>query len=102
MPDKPSNRAADFRFVFANTLGFQVSDNDMRLIFSIDEGGGVDNSLEQVGVAMTFRTAKLLGEMLRLILEVHETRTGETVPLNAEKLAPIMEELRRVTNASNE
>jgi len=35
------NRAPDFRFIFSNTIGFGFSDNDAKIMFSIDEGNGL-------------------------------------------------------------
>jgi hypothetical protein len=79
-------RSADFRFVFTNTLGFQFSDNDARIIFSIDEGNGVDGALDQVGVAMTHKTLKLLGAIVHEMLEHYETSSGVKIPVDQDKI----------------
>ena len=87
------NRSPDFRFIFANVLGFQFSDNDLRLLFAIDEGEGVETALEQVGVVMTHKTAKLLGRTLIEIITNYEAKTGSIIPLDPDKLKGIQDML---------
>lgn len=95
------NRSSDFRFIFTNVLGVQFSDNDLRLLFAIDEGDGVDSAFEQMGVAMTHKTAKLLGHMLVEIIASYEARTGVAVPLDADKIADVRSSIEAATLASS-
>ena len=93
-------RSHDFRFIFANVLGFQFSDNDLRLLFGVDEGGGIENALEQIGVAMTHRTAKILGQTLTEIIADYESKTGTVIPIEAEQMQGIREILDGATPSS--
>lgn len=90
------NRSSDFRFIFANVLGFQFSDNDCRILFAIDEGGGVENALEQIGVAMTHKTAKLLGQTLSSIVADFEVKSGNVITLDPAKIQELSKVLEKV------
>lgn len=79
------NRAPDFRYIFANTLGFAWSDNDCKLIFGIEEGEGPENALEQVGIVLTHKTAKLLANHMLTIISGYEAHTGQEIPYDTEK-----------------
>lgn len=86
-----ANRAPDFRHLFANTIGFAWSDNECRLTFGLEDGGGPDNAYEQVAINMTHRTAKILALHLGTVIEIYERNTGVEIPFDADKLVKIRE-----------
>jgi hypothetical protein len=81
-------RAPDFRFYPANSLSFAFSDNDARIVFGLEEPGSVD-PYEQVGVVMTHRTLKLLGELINETIEQYESSRGETIFFDPTKLGSL-------------
>lgn len=96
------NRTTDFRYFFANTLGLAWSDNDCKLIFGVDEGGGAESTLEQTGVIMTHKTAKLLSMHLTAIIKGFEEHSGQEIPFDADKqesLRVSLEEANRAASA---
>lgn len=91
------NRASDFRYLFANAFGVAISDNDCRVIFGIEEGGGPDEMHEQLAVAMTLKTAKMLAAHLSKIIVHIEKASGTEIPLDLEKIAKLEEVLEATT-----
>ena len=71
----PKNtKSKDFHIVFTNALGFQFTGSEMIIRFSVikniaDENDGVE---EQVAVAMTASTAKVLMHALQQIISSYE------------------------------
>lgn len=93
----PNSRSQDFRFVFANSIGFAFTDNESRVLFGINEDAASDDSiLEQVGVVMTHKTLKLLGTLINEMIGHYERTTGNEIPIDQGKL----EEIRRVIESS--
>ncbi len=88
-----SNRAADFRWYPASSLGFSFSDNDARIIFGVDDPQGPDANFEQVGVIMTHKTLKLLGQMIQTTIEHYESQTGTIIHLDPKKIDDIRSRL---------
>ena len=86
-----ANRAHDFRYIFSDVLGFRMSDNSCQIVFGIDEGGGPESALEQVGIALTLRTAKILAVTVTEFLSDYEAKTGNLVPFDLEKLDSLRE-----------
>lgn len=95
------NRSPDFRYLFANTLGFTWSDNDCKLLFGIDEGNGIENALEQVGIILTHRTAKLLAGHLSTIIEGYEKHAGIEIPYDVEKGDGLKKTLDEINQSSS-
>lgn len=86
-------RSPDFRYYFANTIGFAMSDNEVRIIFGVMESPGeVESSNEQAGVVMTLKTAKILSRVLSESLAHYEATTGTVIPFDEEKA----EHLKRI------
>lgn len=81
-------RATDFRWVFADTIGFTFSENDGRLIFGMaEEPRNAETACEQVGVVMTPRTLKALGTIVSATLDHYEKTTGSIIPIDEGFLA---------------
>jgi hypothetical protein len=79
-------RAPDFRYFFANTIGFTMSDNEIKIVFGVQEApGDLESSLEQAGVLLTLKTAKVLSNILAQSLEHYEKTTGTTIPYDDAK-----------------
>jgi hypothetical protein len=69
---------------------FDVSfgQTEAQLICGIQKNPGTKDTAmeEQVGLIITPSAAKLLAQMLTLIIESHEKATGAKIPLDQEKL----------------
>ncbi len=89
-------RAADFRYIFANVLGMSFSDNEAKLVFGVEEAGGPEASLEQVGIVMTHRTLKLLGRLINETVTHYENRTGTTIYLDETRVEKVRETLDKI------
>jgi DNA-dependent RNA polymerase auxiliary subunit epsilon len=89
------SRAPDFRYIFANAVGIGVSDNECKVIFSVEEGP--QEMYEQLGVAMTLKTTKMLAIHLSTIIEYIEKVSGTEIPYEKEK----QENLIAALNAAN-
>ncbi len=90
------NRTPDFRYIFANTIGFAFTDNESRIIFAISEDmEKTESATEQVGVILTHKTLKLLGMLINETIEHYERTTGTVIPLDADKAASIRATLNR-------
>lgn len=81
-------RSQDFRFVFGNTFSVTFGPTEVQVIFGIQKKPGTDDPTmeEQVGVVFTHTAAKLLSEMLGLMVADLEDRTGQAIPLEGGKL----------------
>ncbi len=90
-----ANRAPDFRFIFASAIGLGVSDNDCKVIFGVEEGPNPQDIYEQIAVAMTLKTTKMLAVHLSTIVEHIEGISGE-IPFDKEK----QDHLKAVLNAT--
>jgi hypothetical protein len=77
-----SGRTKDFRYIYSNGQKISFSGNEVILVFGIKEDPSTadDNILEEVGVAMTLATAKLLAVTLTRTVE-HFESTNKTVIL---------------------
>ena len=84
-------RAPDFKYVFANAVGLALSDNDCKIIFGVEEGSGPEEMYEQLAVAMTLRTTKMLAINLTAIIDHIEKTTGDEIPFDVEKHAKMLE-----------
>lgn len=82
-PVSKNSRSKDFRYIFANGIGVRFNDNDVTLIFGVKEGDSDEEAvLEEVGVILTPKTAKLLAETLSQVIQNFEQTTGVTLPTN--------------------
>ncbi len=90
MPDAPrvAVRAADFRFVPSDVVGFQFSDNGVKLVFAVEDVNGT--ILEQSGATLPLPVAKILHIMLGESLKRYEERVGQEVYLDPIRLAEVM------------
>jgi hypothetical protein len=92
---KPSKQSKDFRVVFTNSFALRFSDNDVLLRFSVDLDPPDQESvaLEEVAVAMTPRSAKLLALTLSKVLESFESAAGP-IDVPQDKLDALEEAIR--------
>ena len=81
-----ATRSLDFRYIFANGVGLGLNDNEIRLMFSFCEDlNKPEESIEQVGIILTPRTAKLVARMLSDSIEHFEGISGVKIPFDEEK-----------------
>ena len=85
------NRTPDFRYLFANSFGLQMNNNEVtvRFGYSEDVTRPEESILEQVGIIFTPASAKLLGITLTSIMESFERDTGTTIAVDDAKLAEL-------------
>ena len=99
-----SNRSPDFKFIFANAIGFGLNDNEARIIFSLTEdidSNNVESALEQVGVVMTHTTLRLLQTIVTESLSRYEEASGRKIALPDDKLAAIRATLEVASQKKN-
>lgn len=89
MSDK--RRSENFRWVFTNALGIQLSENEALITvgFAQDVTKPVESNVEEVGIIMTPRTAKLLMHVLQNAIGSWEKAHNTQIPIAPEKLAEI-------------
>jgi len=96
-------RAADFRYIFANTLGLQLTDNEAKIIFGVtEEPGKVEGATEQVGIFMTHKTLKLLSRLLADSVAHYEKSTGVDIPFDEEKTENLRKQIEGVATPPSE
>ncbi len=84
-----NTRSQDFRRVFANTFSVAFSATEAQIIYGIQSNPGTDDVTmeEQVGVIFTHTAAKLMGQMLTLLVSDFEEASGTEIALDPAKLA---------------
>ena len=97
----PNQKAPDFRYIFANTITFSMSDNDAKFVFSITEDVP-ENAVAQVGVAMTHRTLKLLGVIASEAAAHFERTTKTIIPFDEAKREALVEALNQSVRANSD
>ena len=93
-----NTRSQDFRFVFANTFAVTFGPTEVQLIYGIQKKPGSDDPTmeEQVGIIFTHAAAKLIAEMLGLLVKNLEDATGRVIEIEPTKVAG----LRQMLDAS--
>jgi hypothetical protein len=92
-------RGPEFRYVYANSITYSMSDHDVKLVFGVvEDHNNPEKTNEQTGVMMTHKTAKLLATLLNETLSHFERTTKTTIPLEKEKI----ESLRQALDAANQ
>lgn len=88
-------KAPEFRYIYSNGFGIRFGDNEVTVLFGIDESAQPNDGLiyEQVGVVMTHRTLKMLLSALGTTLESFERDFGE-VKVPEGKLAKLEETIQ--------
>lgn len=91
-----SIQSKDFRIVYTNSFAVRFGDNDVLLKFIIDTDTADPTApnIEEVGVIMTPRSAKLLAYALTQTIEAYEAAAGP-IAIPQEKLDSISEALQR-------
>lgn len=93
-------RATDFRFVASDTFGINLNDNGLKIIFGIED---MDReTLEQSGVVLTLKSAKILAEIISLAVAKFEKDTDTIIPLNEDVLAEVGKALKAEKTHENE
>ena len=95
------NRSKDFRYVYINTFGVRLGDNDVTLSLGVHEGGDPIDMFEEVGVIMTPKTLKILLNSLNNALAAMEDQLGE-IPVPPEKLPSSFDEMVKAGKAGIE
>src|SRR6266700_7809913 len=86
----PSNTfSKDFRYVYANTVGIALTHSEVTLHLGIQLHPPTPEMEEQTAVIMNHTAAKLLVEMVGRLLKDFENATGQSIPVDPEKLAQI-------------
>ena len=86
------NRSKDFRYVYANSFGVRLGDNDLTLTFGMHEGGEPEDMMEEVALVMTPRTLKIMLNNLNNALQALESKIGE-IPVPSGKLPSSFDEM---------
>ena len=91
MADKKQVRSPTFQIFAADAIGMQMTDNIVQLYFGMEQKtpGEASVIFEQIGIAMTPRSLKVLQVVLNRALESFEKDNGP-IPINADKLAGIV------------
>lgn len=80
-------RTPEFRYVFANTLGFGLTDNEARIVFAMAEDlTKPEDAIEQVGVVLSHRTLKLMAYIIDQAIQSYEDATKTVIPLDQAKM----------------
>ncbi len=89
-------RSADFRYVYSNVFGVQLTTNELIVNFGLSEDVSrpEESNLEQVSVVLTLQSAKTLLTLLRAALEKLEADTGITIPLDETKVQKIVASMK--------
>lgn len=94
-------RAPDFRYYFANAISIGFSENECKIIWGIEEGGGPEEMYEQVGVVMTLKTMKVVAKNLSAIIEHYEKISATEIPFDPIKFDDLLERLNELNPVSN-
>ncbi len=80
----------DFRYHYSNSLTFSVTNHDMRIVFAVAEDPAKpEDSINQTGVYLTHKTAKLLHFILSESIRRVEEGMGAEIPLDEAKKAKL-------------
>ena len=91
-PKPKSNlRSPDFRHVYSNAFGLQLTTNEMMINFGISEDASRpdESVLEQIGIVLNLSSAKLLSSLIDTVIRRFEADSGNQIPLDAERLEAI-------------
>ncbi len=82
------NKDKDFRYLFSNAFGFQLTGNELIVTFGINEDvSRPDESvLEQSAIVLTLPSAKLFAALLNNLLAKFETENNTVIPYDYEKV----------------
>jgi hypothetical protein len=84
--------------IFCNELSIGFTDNDCQVKFTVQ--GQPHAPAPHVG--MTHTTAKLLAEMLTLILADFEKKSGKDIPFDPTKLDGLRQQMEQAAKPSSE
>lgn len=83
-------RGPEFRSVYTNAIAYGISDHDVKIVFAImEDPNDIEASIDQVGVHMTLKTAKLLSFMLSETIAAQEKVLGVEIPLDPKKMTEL-------------
>jgi hypothetical protein len=92
-----AERAPDFRYIPASSIGLSVNDNESIVTFGVERPEGGGGPYEQVGIVMSHRTLKLLGSLINLTLEHYEHVSGTEVFLDPRKIEQFKKHLSQMS-----
>jgi hypothetical protein len=85
-----NTRSQYFRHLYANTFQIAISNNDIQIAYGIQTGEATNATdiemEEQVSIATTHATIKLLTVMLSMLISDFEETIGQTIPLDESKI----------------
>jgi len=95
-------RSQDYRVVFANTFNVTMGPTELHLICGIQHNMGTDDpGMEaQVGLVTTHQAARVLQDLLTLLLDEHESQIGRKIDYDPHKFDDLREQInanRRAT-----
>lgn len=95
--DPRPSPSSDFRRFFANWFSLRVSDNDVSIVFGLEDQKGVgpvDGPVAEAQVIMTPRSLKVLMILLRTTIEGFEKDVGP-IALGPNQEAQILARMKR-------
>jgi hypothetical protein len=97
-------RVSDFRWVFTNGFGLQITDNEVMLTFGMVQDPAKPNEsvLEQVGCVMSPRSAKLLARILTDSISNWEKTSNFEIKLGDDKIKEIEAVITSGTNKTKD
>jgi Protein of unknown function (DUF3467) len=101
--EKKTAQSKDFRIIFANLFTIRFGDNDVLVKFAMEEDASDLDApnIEEVGVVMTPRSAKLFAHALTEAINAFEAALG-SIQVPQSKLDGITESIRsRVAEAAS-
>ena len=76
------NRSKDFRYVFVNSFGVRLGDNDVTLTLGMTEGGDPEDMLEEVAVLLSPEpSTPVLGKEESPLVVLEPTLKLELLPM---------------------
>lgn len=84
----PNTRSQDFRYIFTNAFSVTVGTTEAQLTLGIQKNPGTADTTmeEQVGIMLTPSAAKLLAQIITLMVDAQEDAAGSPIPVDVSKL----------------
>jgi len=90
-------RSKDFRYVYANSFSFNLTDNDATISLGItDKPQGEPH--EEIALVLTPKSLKLLAHMANIAVGKWEEVSGAPIPLAMEKILEIDDRMKVTKN----
>ena len=78
-------RASDFRFIPADSISLEITDNAAKLFFAIEDRPN-KQVIDSVAIYLTHRSLKVLSILLQNGVAHHEKATGAEIEIDEEKM----------------